>query len=36
MYKTNNKGPRTDPRGIPDINLCQFDSFPFTTTVCRL
>ena len=30
MYKTNNKGLRTDPCGIPDVTLCQFDSFPFT------
>ena len=38
-YRTNNKGPRTDPCGIPDVTLCQFDSFPatsFTATFCRL
>ena len=35
-YRTNNKGPRTDPCGIPDVTLCQFDSFPFTVTFCRL
>ena len=35
-YRTNNKGPRTDPGGIPDITLCQFDSFPFTATFCHL
>ena len=34
--QTNNKGPRTDPCGIPDVTLCQFDSFPFTATFCRL
>ena len=29
MFKTNSKG-------IPDITLCHFDSFPFTATFCRL
>ena len=35
-YRTSNKGPRTDPCGIPDVTLCQFDSFPFTATFCHL
>ena len=35
-YRTNNKGPRTDPCGIPDVTLCQFDSFPFTATFYHL
>ena len=35
-YRTNSKGPRTDPCGIPDVTLCQFDSFLFTATFCRL
>ena len=32
-YRTNNKGPRTDPCGIPDVTLCQFDSFPLVVNV---
>ena len=35
-YRTNNKGPRTDPCGIPDVALCQFDSFPFTAIFCHI
>ena len=36
MYKTNNKGPRTDACGLPDVTLCQFYSFLFTATFCHL
>ena len=35
-YRTNNKVPKTDPCGIPDVTLCQFNYFPFTATFCRL
>ena len=36
MYKTNSRGPRTDPCGISDVTSCQFVYLPFTAIFCLL
>ena len=36
IYNRNNKGPRTDPYGIPHDVLHFVDDTPFTMTICCL